>query len=334
MGFNNCSYNVFGSYIDSTYFRAFHAFKKMTMKILFMGCANLSLIFSILFLFESSAAPLLEVNLEDRKVILIASTHLGVQAIQQDPILENIIKKSKVVCFENDPVDVELPKNMQLALFLNRHDEKLENIIGKELYEKAKNYIDPNSLNSKSLNIFSPYAVAGFINLTEPSWRKFQGSLRPEYSIDSYVLSLALSNGKKISGIEDSNALIQSFRSISDDEWKVYVAGSLYLRACEKCETNFLKHYVESYLPNDDYRYVYETLKLAYEEKPDMFSIYDKFFFSRRNQEIVENIVQKNFKQDSCDVIAIGAGHFGGINGIVNRLHKKGFATNSLNGVP
>lgn len=279
---------------------------------------------------HSLATPLLEVKAPDNKVLLVASTHLGTGAVPKDPQLEAAIKSADTVCFENDPADTELPKNIQVALLLNPRGKRLENIVGKELYQKTLGYIDQATFGQRDLGIFSPYAAAGFINLSAAPARNLQASLRPEYSVDSYVLDLAQKNNVRTTGIEDPDALIDSFHALSDKEWKAYLSDALDLRACDECMARFSKNYADSYAQNDDYTYAYDKLKQAYSDKPSMFAIYEKFFFLRRNRGLAENIAERALKGKQCDVIVVGSGHFGGKNGIVNLLRQKGFVVKSL----
>lgn len=190
----------------------------------------------------------------------------------------------------------------------------------------------PNTsiVSGATLNSFSAYTAAGLVNLSQPVAKEFQDSLRPEYAIDNYVLSLAKTAGKRVGNIEEPNALIDSFRSITDEEWRQYLVGTLYIRSCESCFINFIRDFSKSYSPNDNYGYVYETLKNAYRDRPEVFSIYEKFFFTKRNSMLVDNIITKAINQKRCDVVVIGGGHFGGEKGIVSQLRKKGFVVNSL----
>lgn len=159
-----------------------------------------------------------------------------------------------------------------------------------------------------------------------PGYQSFHSSLEKLHSIDNYVIDIAKKYKKEIRNIEKDDALIRSINSISQIKWQTYVSEAIAMRECDECMHNFITRLTESYVDNDDYNYMHNKIKSAYSMQPEMFSIYEDIFFKLRNHEIVKTIISSQAEQAPCDVIVIGAGHFGGSDGLVNLLSAQGMS--------
>jgi uncharacterized protein YbaP (TraB family) len=288
------------------------------------------LLIPLIYPSAANCAPVLEVTGKKHLFYLIASNHLGSAPFKKNNQIEKILKISNKFCFENHPSDAKTAANIKMALYAAPDGKQLQQSVGENIFRKLQAHIVSGSISTDELNMLSPYAAAGIINTSFKDYEIFQSSLKIEYSVDNYILKFIRNHQKQIVGIEQKDVLLRSMHSVSDKEWRQYVADALTMRDCIKCMHNFFARQAESYHDVDDYEYAYGSIKSAYKTHPGMFSIYKKIFFTLRNKEMADAILSEQSNLVPCDVVVIGAGHFGGQDGIVNLLRFQGMNVRQL----
>ena len=218
-----------------------------------------------------------------------------------------------------------------MALYAAPDGKQLQRSIGENIFHKIQAHIVSGSISADELNMLSPYAAAGIMNTSFKDCHIFHSSLKNEYSTDNYIIGLIRNHKKILVGIEQKDALLRSIRSVSDKEWRQYVADAIAMRDCTECMHNFFARQAESYHDVNDYQYAYERIKSAYKTHLRMFLIYKKIFFTLRNKEMAVAILSEQSNLVPCDVVVVGAGHFGGQDGIVNLLRLQGMNVRQLN---
>lgn len=299
-------------------------------KILFFYLLFISLIYPL----AVNCTPILEVAGKNHLFYLVASNHLGNAPVKKNDQIEKILKISNRICFENHPSDTETAANIKMALYTAPNGKDLQQSVGKNLFHKIQAYTVSGSMSADELNMLSPYAAAGIMYASFKDYEIFQSSLKIEYSIDNYIINFIRKHKKEIVGIEKKDVFLRSISSVSDIEWRQYIEDAIAMRECVECMRNFFARQTESYQDVDDYRYSYDKIKAAYNTRFRMFSIYEKIFFTLRNKEMADAILSEQSNLVPCDVVVIGAGHFGGQDGIVNLLRSKGMNARQLKATP
>lgn len=277
--------------------------------------------------------PLLKVTKNEHSVWLIGSLHTGVPQVSRANDLDFLVKKSHAICFENDPKDIQNNKRAAEIFFLNQEDEDLKTRLGSKIYLDSKKNLDWYLSNGNSIDDMSAYAIANLLTMKIPNFRDFQLKLKPDTSIDSDIQNAASRYNKNIFAIESANAVPDAFLKVSDKEWQYYVAGMIKILTCTSCSSNYSKNMIAAFDISDDFEAAYNRSKQAFSSDPKIFSIFEKIYFGQRNIDIAKNIEAEAVDKNKCDIVAIGAGHLGGKNGVVNLLKQNGLKIESVQSI-
>ena len=229
--------------------------------------------------------------------------------------LKNAIAKSDQVYLEVDMDNLfemlGTLKNMKM-----RGDTTLSDLLSKKDYEKVKHYFEEKSslLPFSMLETYKPFLAAATI---------LESNIECEsLPMEQVIMEEAKKNRKSIKGLESMSYQMSIFDSIP------------YKNQAEQ-----LVQYID-HADNKDDNKEYEELVSAY-KKQDLQKLeeltkqtdmgmanYVDLLLYNRNRNWVKKL--KTLMQEKSLVIAVGAGHLPGENGVINLLRKAGYTVTPM----
>ena len=229
--------------------------------------------------------------------------------------LKNAIAKSDQVYLEVDMDNLfemlGTLKNMKM-----RGDTTLSDLLSKKDYEKVKHYFEEKSslLPFSMLETYKPFLAAATI---------LESNIECEsVPMEQVIMEEAKKNRKSIKGLESMSYQMSIFDSIP------------YKNQAEQ-----LVQYID-HADNKDDNKEYEELVSAY-KKQDLQKLeeltkqtdmgmanYVDLLLYNRNRNWVKKL--KTLMQEKSLVIAVGAGHLPGENGVINLLRKAGYTVTPM----
>ena len=237
----------------------------------------------------------------------------------------NVMAGAKSLCLEVTPADQAVAKQAMRVVLYNTSGKTLAERHGAKLAADVKQALMWNKLLAAKLDNFSDQALGTFLWLLPPSQRQQPTpAMVPGYSIDAALLSIAQQRNLSLKSIEDVHALANAASRMSDDEWTDYLQKSLDFSTCEKCLQEFARHTGMQYTPTPNYENAYRENRLAFGLNSELFHYFDRLTLGARNPSLASNIYEQALRRNECDVVAIGAAHLGGQDGVVSLLKKMG----------
>ena len=198
--------------------------------------------------------------------------------------------------------------NMQM-----KSDTTLADLLSIEDYEKVKKYFETNSslIPFSMLESFKPFITASTMTQQETPCEEI-------VSMEQIIMVKAEENGKKISGMETIKDQLEVFDKIP-----------------YRLQATLLVQYIDSLLLGKTSMKEYEELMEAYKNQDlDKFEAITKkvefgmndftdLILFNRNRKWVEKL--KTLLPQKSMVIAVGAGHLPGENGLINLLKQSGY---------
>src|SRR5450830_46133 len=269
--------------------------------------------------------PLFKVSKDGVSFWLVGSMHTGNKEIINDEKLNSIIDAGIGVCLEYNPNDREGNSKVGKVVYYNPPNITLEKRLDSDLYKAvSKIFLQLFSSNS-DFEDMSPYSVANLLENINLYNKVGLDSFTSSQSIDHYIVNRAKTSNIKILGLEKTEELSERFLAITEDEWNIYVKGYLEMFFCELCSKNYFGHIRSSYERTPDPEHSYKNLMEAMSTGPKISDIYEKLFFGVRNLNMVKRIQSEVIEKKQCSVVAVGAAHLGGENGILNLFNTSGF---------
>ena len=209
-----------------------------------------NLLVAILFLYQgfvfASDFPIVKVSKEDKTVFLIGSIHVSTEKIESDQNLNSIVENSNGICFESDPKDEKNSQIVREKIFLNPVGTQLKERIGPMLFKKVKSKLSFDPDFSKNINLYSPFSISVQLLNTNPAIQTVNSTFQASNSLENYISNISNKKNVRIEGIEDNDSLVNSFSSISDEEWRHYLTGILEILDCNTCISNYSKFLIRS----------------------------------------------------------------------------------------
>jgi uncharacterized protein len=229
--------------------------------------------------------------------------------------LKNAIAKSDQVYLEVDMDNLfemlGTLKNMKM-----KGDTTLSDLLSKKDYEKVKHYFEEKSslLPFSMLETYKPFLAASTI---------LESNIECEsVPMEQVIMQEAKKNRKSIKGLESMSYQMSIFDSIP-----------------YKAQAEQLVQYID-HADDKDSNKEYDELVSAY-KKQDLQKLeeltkqtdmgmanYVDLLLYNRNRNWVKKL--KNLMQEKSLVIAVGAGHLPGENGVINLLRKAGYTVTPL----
>jgi uncharacterized protein YbaP (TraB family) len=226
--------------------------------------------------------------------------------------LKNIIRNSDQVYFEVDMDNLfemlGVMKKMKM-----RGDTTLEDLLSSEDYKKVKAYFEdrPTLLPFSDVQTYKPLLAASL--LMEPS-----AHCNAAQAMEEVIMKEAKAHEKKIKGLESMAYQLSIFDTIP-----------------YKLQAEQLVKYVDAAKNKQDDSKEFDKLMQAYKEqdldKLEEFtktsdvgiSSFTEILLYNRNRNWVEKL--KDILPDHSMLIAVGAGHLPGAQGVINLLRKAGY---------
>lgn len=279
---------------------------------------------------SSSTFPVLQVTKGDRSVLLVGSNHAAPKKIY-DADAAQVMAAARSLCLEVAPDDQEMAKQAMRAVMMNTTGLSFAQRHGPQLSEDISQALAWNSLLASKVDSFSDETLATLLWVLPPSRQEqTPPSMVADYSIDAALLDVAKQRRLPVRSIENADALAHAASRMSHDEWDDYIRKSLNMAQCKECLREFAKHTALQYGPNSDYEYAYREVAVAFVSDKALFGYFDRLTLSARNPGLVRNIDDRALNRSECDVVAIGAAHLGGPDGVVSLLKKLGATVTPL----
>lgn len=191
-------------------------------------------------------------------------------------------------------------------------DTSLEANIGKETWEKVKDWSKKRGLEASSLNRFRPWFVALMITSMEYAAL----GAKPDRGVDSYFEARAKKDGKPAQGLETVEFQIQLFAALSDKQQRELLDQTLgeISNAAAEYE-KMIRAWRYGDLPA-----LQDMLFREAEKYPDLMSL----FLSARNLAWMEQLEQM-LKKGEKVMVLVGTGHFTADSGLIELMRKRGY---------
>jgi uncharacterized protein YbaP (TraB family) len=228
--------------------------------------------------------------------------------------LKKVIKDCDEIYFEIDLSDMMGMLNAMKYMQMN-DDKKLSDLLNAEDYNKIKNYFSKHSsmIPFSMLERFKPMLISGLMEEDDLPCKSTNG-------MEFVIMKEAKEKNKKTNGLETAAFQASIFDSIP-----------------YKDQALDLLKYIDS---SDEYKKMTDTLAQAYKdqdlnkiellttkESPGSSDFMDLLLYGR-NRNWAEKL--KKLMSEKSLLIAVGAGHLPGEQGILNLLKKNGYTVSPV----
>ncbi len=191
--------------------------------------------------------------------------------------------------------------------------QRIDSLLSKEDYQIVSSFFkDSLNIPLTMVNKVKPIFLAAFI------LQKYLGNNPASY--ENAFLKMAQDNNKQVLGLETIKEQVSYIDKISLEDQAAMLVESVKEYAKQKREYFQL---VEVYLTGDMdkiYQVMIETTK--------EYKVFGNILIDDRNKKWLE-MIPPMIQKSSC-FIAVGSGHLGGKNGVINLLKTKGFIVEPL----
>lgn len=235
------------------------------------------------------------------------------------PAIEQAYSKSTALILEVDMGDMISPQTQQLILkkAMLQKPETLKTILKPKTYENLSVVAAEANLPMSVLDPFKPWFATTTITLLK--LKKL--GLDERYGLDKYFYEKAVSDQKKVIGLESIDFQISLFDSLSNENPDDFVNRAL-------ADLMFLETDVSALLKaweTGDFQTLEKLMTKSFDEFP---SLYDTFI-TARNKSWVKKL-SGMIKDNQTYMVVVGAGHLPGKEGVINLLKDKGFTVEQL----
>lgn len=228
--------------------------------------------------------------------------------------LKSVINKSQQVFFE---VDMDNMEEMMGALKFARMNNgiKISDLVSPTDYEKIEAYFKNNKsiVPFSMMSRFKPYFITAIIG---------EGIMacKEKSSVEQIIMKEARDNDKDVFGLETIEFQASIFDSIPYEKQAQDLVN--YVDSIDKYKQTTLE-LVDLYRKQD----VNKMDELITKSDPGMMQYMDVLLYDRNKRwaaQMPEQMLEKS------TLFAVGAGHLGGENGVINLLRKEGYTVKPL----
>lgn len=226
------------------------------------------------------------------------------------------IERSDRVYFEVD-MDNLLEMLMAFKDFEMRNDTTLSDLLNKEDYEKVKEFMEARTslLPFSKLETYKPMLVSSLLMESDAGCEQ-------AVAMEQLILEIAKKNRKRVEGLETMSYQASIFDSIpyklQAEQLVKYVKEDGSKTLAEKQ----FEQMIEAYKSQD-----IEKMGEFINEDDGLAGYGDLLLFNR-NRNWVKKL--KTIMPEKSVVIAVGAGHLAGENGVIKLLRKEGYTVKPI----
>jgi uncharacterized protein len=233
--------------------------------------------------------------------------------------IENALDSAKKLVLEIDLQAMDSEKAQQLTIqkAINPDGSTLEQNVSPETYALAEQKARELGIDVRPLNPFKPWFVA----LTLSALKLQKLGLDPNYGVDRYLAERAKKSGKPISGLETFEFQIGLFDRLSPREQQLMLRETLEeMDLLEKSADRIVQAWAKG-----DTVSLEESLLAGMREYPELFQ---KLIVERNRRWLPQ--IERMLKQGESPLIAVGAAHLVGKDGIIELLKQQGYTVEQL----
>ena len=273
----------------------------LTFAIFFLKCTTLI----------AEQNPFWIVESENTTVYMYGSIHIGNADFYPLPdVIMQSFDKSDILVVEIDIKNVDIALMQKIGFY--EPGNNLKKNVSDEVYKIFQEHFKKMGMNSLIFNRFKPWMAMMTILFEEIKELGYE----PEYGIDAFFLNLARQKEMPIVELESAELQYSVLAQLDslDNEAMLSMLNEVTNSAL------MMEKLIQAWKSGD----IEKINDIAFSNK-DITPEIASFYFSlndERNFPIVEKI-EEFLKSDKVYFVVVGAGHFGGENGIVNLLNQK-----------
>ncbi|MFB0907938.1 MAG: TraB/GumN family protein [Spirosomataceae bacterium] len=234
----------------------------------------------------------------------------------EDYLMSEIIKQkftaTEQVVLELDMDDPQMMVQMQQQMFM-KDGKSLKDLLSKEDYDEVDNYFtDSLKIPFQMLDKVKPFA------LTSMLYPKILGC--PIQSFEMDFVKLGKAEKKEILGLETVTDQMGVFDAIPYQKQAEDLVGAIEDMDDSKAEFDKL---VATYKTED-----IDAIAKIIAEEDNGYAEYTDILLNNRNQNWIAKI--SDFAKKKSTFFAVGAGHLGGKEGVVNLLREAGYTVKAV----
>lgn len=301
------------------------------MKCLNPNKVHVSSTLLILILFFSMSVafgqsfPAMTISKNGKSVLLVGSSHVGINPVTKNKLVDQEIAKSNGICFEYDDEDkVSASQSKELVLG-SQNSKPLNQRFSETTLKRISEKFSPFGITEKEIFSFQPMTLYLLIERTAKKITQMNTKLSSKNSVDAYIKNIAKINSIPKKGLEEKYAVAQSVAAVSDSDWEEFINRFMSLVECEECVNNYVENMLIAYEHSVDPNHVNKYLMKSFSSDPWLGAFYSRLLINERNTKMVEKLEIDVLSSGKCDVVAIGAAHLGGENGLLVLLQRAGF---------
>lgn len=271
---------------------------------------NLLLAFQLLFLFSFSQSLLQKISGNGLKKpsYLLGTIHITNE--DTIPVFEkakNVLPKCKIFALE-----IKMDNPLSLLGLLDQmkipNNKTIRDYLTEQEYVKLNTIFEEKTgFKLKLFEVFQPVFIEALLEVDTKG-----NEVKKSTMMDMELQSLAKKQKLKIIGLETAEEQLATLSNISIDDQVAALKAHLYSDTIQQETVSVNQMYLKN---NATELYNWMAQKMKADEI--------KFMLTDRNMRMCERAIIQIQTQPT--LIAIGAGHLGGENGLINLLRKKGY---------
>ena len=285
------------------------------------GCVTLLAIVAIPELSWAQEKSLLwRVKSGQNAIYVLGSIHfLKKENYPLNKNIEEAFAKSKKLVLEIDLQTTDREKALQVTMqkAVNRDGSTLQQNVSEETYALVERQTRELGLDLRPLSLFKPWYVA----LTLSALKLQKLGLDPNYGVDRYLAERAKNSGKAIAGLETFEFQMGLFDELSPRDQELMLRQTIQeMDSFEKSAGQIVQAWGKG-----DSASLEESLLASMREYPDL---YQRLVVDRNRRWLPQ--IKKMVEQGESVLIAVGAAHLVGKDGIIELLKQQGYTVEQL----
>jgi uncharacterized protein YbaP (TraB family) len=257
-------------------------------------------------------------------VYLLGTIHAGKADFYPLPsIIEESFKSADTLIEEIDTSEPAEAARVQQA-FMENGDYPNGDTINNHLSEVTRShltaYVKEGGLPEQAVAHMRPWLVSMLVELREMKQMGFD----PSYGLDQHFLDEAQQSHKQIGALEDAGSQLKLLSSLSEEFQDRLLLNSLVDMAKSHDVVDLLTRAWQS----GDTAALQELITGSVRDYPQLKPLMTKLIDDRNTTMAAK--IERFLQTPKCYLVAVGAAHLVGDNGILNQLQRKNFTVEQL----